>query len=477
MASPHALPPNPSLSFSVSGLTPAEAILKIDTEISHHEAELFRLRKVRNTLTPVATLPNEVLAEIFMQCHKDEIEGTTNQEMAPYPGPGSRIRYFLGSQRFIVSWVSRRWRSVSLSHPLLWTFLTNCHPNCLRECIARSRALPLSVSLQNPSSDLVRTHLLELHRIRKLNIQMALAAHNRTSSEWLLERPAPHLTSVNLERLVIPANARPSMRLSHLQELILIKCNFDWGTVLLLDAPLTTLEIISPENKISNDMLLVKLKAMPSLTDVKYLTLMNCLNNQPDSREADTSCTFPNLLAFTIAQDRDTEDQLFSLLHQLELPHASIHATLHTCRFLRNLHHTGRLFEKYRMQTSLWDKEDCNVKMDEKDDEFNLIVSNPNLSSPSPDLTLCLYHEGKTRDLYGDWTSEKLHVALLAIKAFPLFWEDLATVSLTEGSPPELTEAVAAELLQVRQSGDHFQSSDSEDQDLDQDDSDDESFV
>ncbi|TFK62472.1 hypothetical protein BDN72DRAFT_848667 [Pluteus cervinus] len=469
MATPHTL----ITSFSISGFTPAEALLKIDSEISYHETRLLHLRSLRNTIPPIASLPNEILSEIFMQCHSNsikcvmgpsyemysdsDVESDSESESRNSPSDS------LGYERLIVSWVSRRWRSAALSHPPLWSSMTNGSLEHARECTIRSRALPLSVDLQRPPISLVRACILQLQRVCSLRVKMREEDDQYYRMLGALMAPsAPHLTSLHLDGFDLRYADHASIPLferNHpcLKDLTLANCNITWRTSALLASTLTSLTIISPKSRISINALLAWFGSMPFLTTLEHLEFIHCLDtldDEPPSIGPETKCTLPNLLTITIMQNYRDAHLLFGLLDRFELPRASVRAAVDRYYFMGNgyeLYQTARFLDYYREENPFWGKKAVHtVVIRETRHEFSLTVSNPTVPSPSPKLTLCLHHGGWTQDPDTYTGGKTAPLAPMAIWEFPLFSEEIRTLSLTEDSLTDLHGVISTEMSRRR---------------------------
>ena len=145
------------------------------------------------TLSPISRLPTELLSEIMVEAYKSV--------------PNSlRVRLSL-------SWVSRHWRQVALGDARLWTRLAYDGRNCsgvameyyAKDCITRSKQLPLQIDLLQPSTSLRDACLAEVHRVQTLKFHAAFShgtifcndAGSEDSKNFWIER-APLLTSLNL---------------------------------------------------------------------------------------------------------------------------------------------------------------------------------------------------------------------------------------------------------------------------------------
>ncbi|KII92012.1 hypothetical protein PLICRDRAFT_457917 [Plicaturopsis crispa FD-325 SS-3] len=107
--------------------------------LTRDRIELERLLKGhRDLLTPARGLPPEVLSMIFIHCLPEDVELRPNVDRAPL---------LLGS-------VCRRWRSIALSTPELWSSIsvevTEGSLPQIQNWIPRSGGLPTSMALREP---------------------------------------------------------------------------------------------------------------------------------------------------------------------------------------------------------------------------------------------------------------------------------------------------------------------------------------
>ncbi|KAF7798076.1 hypothetical protein EIP86_009290 [Pleurotus ostreatoroseus] len=116
-----------------------------------YSREVFRiqcakqvLRSQYNTLAPISRLPTELLSLIF-RAFVDDYWASSEQEV--YVMPGLDIATYESSMCgwLVVLHVCRRWRSVALGEPSLWTRIElRCEP-FVTLALARSGSLPLDV--------------------------------------------------------------------------------------------------------------------------------------------------------------------------------------------------------------------------------------------------------------------------------------------------------------------------------------------
>ena len=205
----------------------------IDVEIESLEKSLRALRQRRNTLSPISSLPTEVIAAIFyLLCEQPDV-------------------YLV----LPVSHVCSRWREIALDHPLLWSHLNFAAVSQAgaAEILARSGMVPLYLEAQVPS-----------HRwqdARFVAFQKELQPHVSHTCRLRLRASPSHLNRI-LEGLISPAPILEHLSLSiecygpqvsvpdslfnatapKLSSLELFDCSISWKSPLLKS--LKNLEII-----------------------------------------------------------------------------------------------------------------------------------------------------------------------------------------------------------------------------------------
>lgn len=176
-------------SSSVEGAIAETQLLR--ERLAEHE---HALRRYQNTLVPINRLPAELISHIFRYC------GPFTSCIQWRPLPEEKTPSF-GFSR-----VCRRWRSVALNDPTIWTNPTCANRFMAQELPARARGLPLDVNMI----------LLENASARKVVLAKELATHFRSFSRLLMEVDDPS----HLEAVVGAFSAQgtpPHLKLMHLQ--------------------------------------------------------------------------------------------------------------------------------------------------------------------------------------------------------------------------------------------------------------------
>ncbi|KAI1788471.1 hypothetical protein LXA43DRAFT_1025286 [Ganoderma leucocontextum] len=146
--------------------------------ISESLGAITKLQTVHNSLTPVNSLPAELLGLIFSHLVS---QGDLLPKPSNFLGHGS-LRGFLvdppGGNRDIVrvTHVCKYWRAVGIHNPRLWTSFPIHRPSAVKVHLARSKSLPISLSLTHRlSSNIAPIIAPSIHRIRSIHIETTLA--------------------------------------------------------------------------------------------------------------------------------------------------------------------------------------------------------------------------------------------------------------------------------------------------------------
>ncbi|TFK66765.1 hypothetical protein BDN72DRAFT_899522 [Pluteus cervinus] len=287
-------PQDTNSSFSINGLSVSGSLTKIDNEIFRLESQLQDLRSLRNTLPPVAKLPNELLSRIFLKCRDTHSEQT-------------QFRFSL--TRLNISWVSRRWRAAALSDPVLWSFVTHPLPrpsppsgdrlgpgmDLFHACIGRSGDVDLSLSIHPASAELLGSSSRHLHRIREIDVTTNGRRDRNHKDFWL--QPAPKLASISVRHQSFGDDEDPDasnifgQTFPNLRHVFLRDCGFGLSFPLISAPGLTTLHIARPARKIPLHDFAQRLCLMPALRDLgldrcfDYGTVLRTAPTEPPKLE------------------------------------------------------------------------------------------------------------------------------------------------------------------------------------------------
>ncbi|KAH8092244.1 hypothetical protein BXZ70DRAFT_465927 [Cristinia sonorae] len=163
----------------------AATLQAIDSQIESHKAAIRDLKNRRNGIIPVAQLPPELLARVFLWCR-----------YAMGVDVKSQFRWTL------VRKVCRRWNEVAISSPELWSMIyvtQDLSVKTVKTCLERSRMalLDMRIFVSNPLDyNVFSLAISHAYRARMLQLEM---------SEETYEAVAPHFPSFapNLQRLIL----------------------------------------------------------------------------------------------------------------------------------------------------------------------------------------------------------------------------------------------------------------------------------
>ncbi|TFK57850.1 hypothetical protein BDN72DRAFT_851950, partial [Pluteus cervinus] len=306
------------------------------------------LRRLRNTLPPIASLPNEILSKVFLLCHRLNVNAGPNKT-------AQKNVEQRGAARLVLSWVSHHWREVAVSYPDLWTFVSKGNLEYMQKCMNRSKNLDLTVNLLDPDAQHIHECFLAMHRIRSLDVDIDPNALEDRIPGGVWQQPAPHLVSSTITNMDLDGPQAAAMfsavhpRLQHLA--VHDWLGFQgWNLPILSTSTLTTLHIIGPDCDIyvSVDTLVAKLQIMTCLEECK---LTWCLEDSPqlslplhENRQQDK---LPSLRTFAI-QD-SSSSVIFVLLSHLNIPNCSLDLTITAALALQS-----EDLDEYWTETHYW---------------------------------------------------------------------------------------------------------------------------
>ncbi|KAH9161210.1 hypothetical protein EDB89DRAFT_755259 [Lactarius sanguifluus] len=253
----------------------------IDAEIKSLEASILALKYRRNALSPITSLPTEVITTIFSFLHIP----VTLSAFAPGGQPKRQER--LAWLR--VAHVCRQWRETILNQPLLWSHVdfTIFSSAGAAEILSRAKRVPLHLQARVPCRlwddtrySTLRKELQDcVSHISRLAISAEPIHLHRILKGLIL--PAPTLEFLSLSgdseeynnsgvgRAVVPDTLfdGSTPRLSCLE---IYNCDINWNSPLLGLGGLKHLDIRSPFESPS---LAVWLDALDQMSQLKTLTL------------------------------------------------------------------------------------------------------------------------------------------------------------------------------------------------------------
>ncbi|VDC02024.1 unnamed protein product [Peniophora sp. CBMAI 1063] len=197
-----------------------------------------------------------------------------------------------------ITHVSRRWRTLSLSMPTIWSQIITTPAFWAPLCLERSQNAPIKIHLEwrklytrwNPSDQLVASVLGHLSHTRALNLESVPApTYDRFVS--LLKQPADELfefhlqaeTAQGLQPLTIPGDIFAG-RVRHLRDLALegLALRFEWKSP-IFSSSLTRLSLTELSERVCRSELYAALRPM---SELEHLRVANALHLVPSSSTA-----------------------------------------------------------------------------------------------------------------------------------------------------------------------------------------------
>lgn len=244
---------------------------QVDDEIAQLQEQIRRLKTQRNSLTPIASFPVEVLTEIFLWL----------VQWADYHRP------FLNTSDWItVTHVCRYWRQAALQDPNLWSRIPVRFPaDILQVWLERSKHVP--IDFEDPGralsedANIALTGIME--RIRNLDVSPSAG-----QVVQVFKSPAP-----KLESLIISADPEniidvpPEWIRAHAYQLRILqvcRLRFDWNNFLLRAhwQKLTHLKIHEPVTLPNPNELATFLKIIGDQLEVVHLIHVLSSRNWPN---------------------------------------------------------------------------------------------------------------------------------------------------------------------------------------------------
>ncbi|KAH7922443.1 hypothetical protein BV22DRAFT_1121467 [Leucogyrophana mollusca] len=218
--------------------TVAQAQLKIDNELEVLGNRVRALRTRRNAISRISSLPDELLAAVFMHyASRLYAEYCRLQDSLYMPQPLQWIK---------VTHVCRHWRRVALSYPTLWSLLVPQRSRWCEEMLARSKmaALVIDTDLTYMTPKAVSGVEKALGHIGRVE-ELRLVSSKETMEKLLaplVTTPAPLLKALSLENTRHTHMRIDNYSLSetlfggrapHLRKLELFKCDLVWSSRIL----------------------------------------------------------------------------------------------------------------------------------------------------------------------------------------------------------------------------------------------------
>lgn len=239
-------------------MLPLHRRCEIDEEICRLRLRIQRLLFERNHLSPIHTLPADVLTNIF--------------GLLPDDRTGSDVL-------FTIAWVCQYWRALVLDTPTLWTTLNFRNQHMLDCALTLSKKAPLSIKLAGSTRLQWALEKIIPHMSRVVNLDISMSDTFHPVMDVSLGQMHALLANgraCTLQRLSLNqcdvwgcslASAAPRLR-----ELRLSNCSHSWWAD-ILPSNLISLEIERPHNQIHFRDIPRFLQGLPRL---KSVTLTSC---------------------------------------------------------------------------------------------------------------------------------------------------------------------------------------------------------
>ncbi|KAG1906415.1 uncharacterized protein F5891DRAFT_1274335 [Suillus fuscotomentosus] len=250
---PKVTPDNPVLA--------SRAQIEIDDEIVALEERTRALRTCRNSLSPISSLPPELLSAIFVH--------HAQQTQCLHEPDNPDVLSWL-----IVGHICRHWRGVALGTPELWATPFLNSSTATDEMLTRSKMAPLNLKIgRRYRIDAIQKALMHIERLQVVSL---LFLHGDTAGhrcimefiDKLSSCSAPRLKSLALDvgdkqtsRIVIP-NSFSAPNLCKLQ---IKHCDLSWASSVLTGLTVLHIKKVSLERLPTLDELVSALRRMPAL--------------------------------------------------------------------------------------------------------------------------------------------------------------------------------------------------------------------
>jgi hypothetical protein len=287
-----------------SPIPTSKAQTEIDDELVALEERMRALRTRRNSLSPISSIPPELLSTIFVH--------HAQQTQLLYNPDNPDILSWL-----IVGHICRHWREVALGTPELWAtpFLNSLQAT--DEMLARSKMAPLNLRIGwRYRVDTIQKALMHTERLQVVSLPFLRGdtAGRRCINEFinkLSSCSAPKLQSLTLEvgekqtpRIAIPISF-PAPNLCNLQ---IKHCDLSWASSALTGLTVLNIKKLSPECLPTLDELISALRRMPALHTLALEDALPTLS--PDTTSLPRAPHAMNVQLFHLKQLRLTAKML-----------------------------------------------------------------------------------------------------------------------------------------------------------------------
>ncbi|TFK61449.1 hypothetical protein BDN72DRAFT_883163 [Pluteus cervinus] len=308
--------------FNLSGLSKEDAYNKVEFEIQRLKDQIRSLLSIRNSLSPVSSLPNELLSKIFMHSCDFNESGTYSDIRS---GCDDGDDWAQPEMRLVVSWVSRHWRSVALGHRPLWNLVVNLQKSLkldyVRSCGARCQHL--LVDLKGPNNSLLDACLSNISQTAHLKIFLpsSAAIPSAISSGHIWAQPAPLFRTLDLDSIRIRSDDAKGASYPKLHSLILSGCNFRWKFVMALSSTISKLDIYQPQRTITIPTCLDLLSSFSLLSECAFYSCLKDNEGSVPARSRRNRACLQQLTKLTL---NESTHHIIQLLRALEIPRTSL---------------------------------------------------------------------------------------------------------------------------------------------------------
>ncbi|TFK62652.1 hypothetical protein BDN72DRAFT_848436 [Pluteus cervinus] len=317
--------------FSIHGLPREFAYQKIDAEISNLEDRIRALRTLRNSLSPISSMPPELLSRVFLySCGLNESIGLFDNYFDE-DGEESEPDVHCW-MRLTVTWVSRHWRQVAHGYPQLWNLIysdedkRSATNGYVDHCYRLSSGLGVCVDLYDPTDETIQASMSKLNQVQFLSIMPGCLNLEElenfrlvplSGSEW--KQPAPILRRLGLHQASITDRNLFTGIFPRLTHLGMYQCEFNWDIPLFSCPALATLHIVNPVKRITIPKLLDLLQGLPYIAtcDLSY-----CI--QAASDPGPRVSRRVSLEGLKMLDLQDELDLISNVLLKLDIPETSI---------------------------------------------------------------------------------------------------------------------------------------------------------
>ncbi|KAF9784548.1 hypothetical protein BJ322DRAFT_1211494 [Thelephora terrestris] len=292
-----------------------DSILALEKQIKEHENEIIKLKRARNSLLNVSSLPPEVLGNIF-RWNITPKEPLDNMEDVSY--------------NFLL--VCHHWFKVASQTPGLWTFWGNNFFDWKKRCLRSSVATPLDLVLDgsmhlfgciSEPQQMVLRERATRDTIRRVHLRTDMHCHLTSIISPLLSIGGGLQTS-SLESLILWSEDDTPLDVSFLAYSCLLKLQHldlsncivsSWDNLLPRTTLLTTLDLSFDENSPTP----ITSQFLSILASNDHLEKLRLHTQAIPADEDDGDCqvSLPHLMELEV---NGNMGQVFGLLRRLEYP-------------------------------------------------------------------------------------------------------------------------------------------------------------